>query len=71
MNEIFVDKLIITQCVIFGIMTSIIVSNRWHDAKSFFERVIGVILGSVGYIFLYAITIHFAIKYFNISFIGS
>ena len=71
MNEIFVDKLIITQCIIFGIMTSIIISNKWHGAKSFFERVIGVILGSVGFIFTYAITIHFAIKYLNISFIGS
>ena len=53
MNEIFVDKLIITQCVIFGIMTSIIISNKWHVAKSFFERVVGVILGSVGFIFTY------------------
>ena len=71
MNEIFVDKLIITQCVIFGIMTSIIISNKWHNANSFFERVVGVILGSIGFIYTYAITIHFVIKYLNFSFIGS
>ena len=41
MNEIFVDKLIITQCIIFGIMTSIIISNKFHKATSFRE-VIGL-----------------------------
>ena len=64
-------KLITALCVIFGIMTSIIISNKWHDSKSFFERVVGVILSSVGFFFTYAITIHLAIKYLNISFIGS
>ena len=71
MSEILVDKLIITQCVIFGIMPSIIISNKWHDAKSFFERVVGVILASIGFYFTYLATIHLVIKYFTISIIGS
>ena len=58
MNEIFIDKLIITQCVIFAILTSIIISNKWHNAKSFFERVIGVIFCSVGFYWTYFLTIY-------------
>ena len=58
MNEILVDKLIITQCVIFAILTIIIISNKWHDAKSFFERVVGVILCSVGFYWTYFLTIY-------------
>ena len=47
------EKLIAALCVIFGIMTSIIISNKFHKATSFFERVVGVILGSIGFFFTY------------------
>ena len=65
------EKLIAALCVIFGIMTSIIISNKFHKATSFFERVVGVILGSIGFFWTYIITIHLVIKYLTISFIGS
>ena len=71
MSEILVDKLIVTQCVTFAILTSIIISNKFHDAKSFFERVVGVILASIGFFCTYMITIHLVIKYLTISNIGS
>ena len=58
MSEILVDKLIVTQCVTFAILTSIIISNKWHNTKSFFERVIGVILCSVGFYWTYFLTIY-------------
>ena len=66
-----IDKLIIALCVIFGIMTAIIISNKFHKATSFFERVVGVILASIGFFWTYIITIHLVIKYLTISFIGS
>jgi len=58
MSEILVDKLIVTQCVTFAILTSIIISNKFHDAKSFFERIIGVVLASIGFFWTYLFSIY-------------
>ena len=58
MSEILVDKLIVTQCVTFAILTSIIISNKFHDAKSFFERIIGVVFASIGFFWTYLFSIY-------------
>ena len=34
-----IDKLIIALCVIFGIMTAIIISNKFHKATSFNQNI--------------------------------
>ena len=65
-----IDKLIIALCVIFGVITAIIISNKWHDAKSFFERTIGVIFVSIGFFWVYLITIHIVLKYLLVISIG-
>jgi len=65
-----IDKLIVAMCVIFGIMTAIIISNKWHNAKSLFERIIGDIFASFGFFWMYLIIIHVVIKYLNINNIG-
>jgi len=53
-----INKLIFALCVIFSILTSIIISNKWHEASSFFERVVGVIFCSIGFFWTYVITIY-------------
>ena len=65
-----IDKLIVAMCVIFGIMTAIIISNKWHNAKSLFERIIGDIFASIGFFWVYLITIHIVLKYLLVINIG-
>ncbi len=65
-----IDKLIVALCVIFAIISAILISNKFHNARSFIERVIGIIFASIGFFWTYIFTIHIVVKYFLIINIG-